>query len=221
MAKTKFVERWRHGRTSDEAMRAERWYRRRLGLLKLVVPVIAAGMLISLVAWPLMTGGDDGFRVDFADKNFHINGRDEMLDPRFIGTDSTNQPYTVTAEVAMRPEGDAEVIYLMMPKADITLEDGDWMFIEAEQGLYDRVAETLTLEGSVNMFSDKGFEVQTDSIVFDLQGGNASGDQPVKSQGPWGHLNSVGIRYDAKQQVFYFPGRPTLILYPDTMNAEG
>ncbi len=221
MASPKFVERWRHGRTPAEAMRAEHSYRRRLGMLKLVVPVIAVGLILSLVAWPLITGGDDGFRIDIADKSFRINGRDEMLSPRFVGTDSADQPYTVTAEVAMRPEGDENVIYLMMPEADITLDDGDWMFIEAQQGLYDRGRETLTLDGSVNLFTDDGFEVRTDSITFDLRGGNASGDQPVKSQGPWGYLNSVGIRYDATGQVFHFPGRPTLILYPKTQKAEG
>ena len=221
MAHPKFVDRWRHRRTPAEVIRAEHGYRRRLGMLKLLVPVVALGLVISLFAWPLINGGGDGFRVDFADKNFRINGRDEMLSPRFVGTDSADQPYSVTAEVAMRPEGQDDIIYLMMPEAEITLDDGDWMFIEAQQGLYDRSNETLTLDGSVNMFTDSGFEVRTESIKFDLRDGSASGDQPVTSQGPWGYLKSLGVRYQAADQVFTFPGRPTLVLYPETKKAEG
>ena len=221
MAHPKFVDRWRHGRTSAEVIRAEHGYRRRLGLLKLLVPVIAAGLVISLFAWPLINGGDEGFRVDFADKNFHINGRDEMLSPHFIGTDSANQPYSVTAEVAMRPQGQDDIIYLMMPEADITMDGGEWMFIEAQQGFYDRGHETLTLDGSVNMFTDGGFEVRTESITFNLRDGSASGDRPVTGQGPWGYLKSLGVRYQSAGQIFTFPGRPTLVLYPANKNTEG
>ena len=221
MAHPKFVDRWRHGRTSAEVMRAEHGYRRRLGMLKLLVPVTALGLVISLFAWPLINGGNEGIRVGFADKNIYINGRDEMVSPNFIGTDSAGQPYSVTAEVAMRPEGQDGIIYLIMPEAEITLDDGEWMFIEAQQGRYDRSNETLTLDGSVNMFTDSGFEVRTESITFDLRDGSASGDQPVTSQGPWGYLNSLGVRYEAASQVFTFPGRPTLVLYPETKKAEG
>jgi lipopolysaccharide export system protein LptC len=220
MARPQFVQRWAHRRSSAEAMRAEHGYRRRVGLLRLLIPATAAGIVISLVAWPMMINSGDGFD-GLLSKEDLINGRDEMKNPRFVGTDSANQPYTVTADVAMRPANGGDRIFLMMPIADITLKGGDYVNIRAEQGWYDRDAETLKLDGAVDLFTDTGLRVQTESILFDLRDGSAQGDDPVQSQGPWGNLASQGIRYQSAGQIFEFPGRPTLVLYPHKSETEG
>ncbi len=220
MAGPQFVQRWAHRRSSAEAMRAERGYRLRVGLLKLLIPTVAAGIVISLVAWPMMIGSDDSVAGLFS-KEALLNGRDEMQNPRFVGTDSDNQPYTVTADVAMRPSDGGDRIFLKMPIADITLKDGDYVNIRADEGWYDRDAETLELDGAVKLHTDTGFRVQTESITFDLREGSAHSAEPVQSQGPWGNLASQGIRYRPSGQIFEFPGRPTLVLYPDAPETEG
>jgi lipopolysaccharide export system protein LptC len=214
MASPQFIQRWRWRRSGSEAMRAEAGYRRRLGFLRLVVPAAAMGVIASLVAWPLITGTGGSFRLAVGDAGLRITGRDEMLNPRFIGTDSAKQPYTVTAEVAMHTAAGGDVIFLIMPKADITLDGGDWLMVSAEQGLYDRGREKLELIGSVSMFTDTGFEVHTERVTFDLRRGTAASDEPVRSQGPWGLLESVGFRYLPEGKVFHFRGRPRLKLYP-------
>jgi len=220
MARPQFVQRWAHRGSSAEAMRAEQGYRRRLGLLRLLIPATAVGIVISLVAWPMMINSGAGI-TSLIDKDALLNGRDEMQNPRFVGTDASNQPYTVTADVARRPSDGGDRIFLMMPEADITLKDGDYVNIRADEGWYDRDAETLKLDGAVNLFTETGFKVQTESIVFDLNDGSAQGSDPVQSQGPWGNLASQGIRYRSEGQIFEFPGRPTLVLYPETSDTEG
>lgn len=215
------VQRWRQRRLGGEALRAEVGYRRRLGLLRLVMPLAVAGLLAVVVAWPIVTRPDTSFRLDFADIEFEVNGRDEMLSPHFVGADDKNQPYSVTAEVAMRPATGGDLIYLIMPKADITLGGSDWLMISAEQGLYDRDGQTLDLVGSVSLFSDSGLEVHTDKARFDLDGGGAESDVAVRSQGPWGWLDSTGFRYQPDGEVFYFTGRPKLTLYPRAADGEG
>jgi lipopolysaccharide export system protein LptC len=182
--------------------------------LRLVVPAAALGLIASLVAWPLLTGAGGSFRLGVGDAGLRITGRDEMLNPRFISTDSASQPYTVTAEVAMRAADGSDVIFLMMPEADITLEGGDWLMISAEQGLYDRGREKIELMGSVSLFTDNGFEVHTERVTFDLRKGSATSDEPVRSQGPWGLLDSVGFDYLPEGKVFLFGGRPRLKLFP-------
>jgi len=220
MARPQFVQRWAHRRSSADAMRAEHGYRRRVGLLKLLIPAAAVGIVISLVAWPMMIDSGDGVAGLFS-KDALLTGRDEMQNPRFVGTDSTNQPYTVTADVALRPSDGGDRIFLMMPEADITLKDGDYVNIRADEGWYDRDAETLKLDGAVNLFTETGVKVQTESITFDLRDGSAQGNEPVQSQGPWGNIASQGIRYRSTGQIFEFPGRPTLVLYPEAPDTEG
>ncbi|MDP6952490.1 MAG: hypothetical protein QGF53_06980 [Alphaproteobacteria bacterium] len=213
MARSKLLHGSRQPRANKAAIRAEVGYRRRLVFLRLVVPTAALALIASLVAYPLLKETKGRFRLDFADSGFTITGRDEMLNPRFVGTDSANQPYTVTAETAMRPSGDDDVIFLVAPQGDITLEDGDWLLVSADQGLFDRRAETLELTGSVKLFTDSGFAVDTDQVMFDLAQGSAVSDRPVHGQGPWGLLDSVGFEYRPEGRVFHFAGRPRLILY--------
>ncbi len=213
MARADFLRAWRRPRGGSEALRAEAGYRRRLAFLRLVVPTAALALLGSLVAYPLLKETKGRFHIDFADSEFTITGRDEMLNPRFVGTDSANQPYTVTAETAMRPSGDDDVIFLVAPQGDITLEDGDWLLVSADQGLFDRSAETLELTGSVKLFTDSGFAVDTDQVLFDLNQGSAVSESPTHGQGPWGLLDSVGFEYRPEGRVFHFAGRPRLTLF--------
>jgi len=213
MARVEFLRTWRRRRVSNEALHTEADYRRRLVLLRLVVPIAALALLASLVAYPLMKETAGRFRLDFAESGFAITGRDEMLNPRFVGTDSANQSYTVTAETAMRPSGDDDVIFLVAPQGDITLEDGAWLLVSADQGLFDREAETLELAGSVKLFTDSGFTVDTDQVTFDLNRGSAVSNRPTHSQGPWGLLDSIGFEYRPEGRVFHFADRPRLTLF--------
>jgi lipopolysaccharide export system protein LptC len=219
MQRPHLVQRWRQRRLGTETLRAEAGYRRRLGLLRLVMPLAVAALIAVVVAWPMFNRPDNSFRLGFADREFEVTGRDEMLSPKFISTDSKNQPYTVTAEVAMRPSDGGGEIFLIMPEADIALKGGDWLMLSAEQGLYDRTGKTLDLIGSVSLFTDGGFEVHTDSARLDLDAGGAAGEAPVRGQGSWGWLNSTGFRYQPDGEVFHFSGRPKLTLYPQ--DGEG
>ena len=199
-------------------MRAEASYRRRVGMLKWLLPA-AALALTSVIGWSWFNPSTTAFRIDYSIEDFEFSGQDEMLNPRFFGTDSRNQRYTVTAESATRPLDGSEQVFLIKPKADITVAEGDWLTLNAEQGIYDRYAETLALSGAVSMYADNGFEMHTESAQFDLAGGTIESDSPVRGQGPWGFLNAKSFAYARKGDVLRFSGRPTLILYPGPMDT--
>ena len=207
------MERWRIRRqTSADQMRAEASHRRRVEALKWLLPAIALA-LTSIIGWSWFNPSTTSFHIDYSPQDFELSGQDEMLRPRFVGVDSRQQRYTVTAEVAMRPERGHEEVFLMKPTADITLKDGDWLTLKAEQGIYDRQTEILELHGSVSLYVDNGFEMHTEKAEFDLSQGTARGNQAVLSQSPWGVLTASGFEYSPSGQVFYFSGRPTLVLH--------
>lgn len=220
MAGPRFLYRRHRGRSLVEAIRAEQGYRRRIGLLKLVVPVMAVGIAVSLVMWPMMTDRG-GFGAAIMDAGFQGGGRDEMHNPRFVGMDSSSRPYTLTAEVAMRLADGGDEIFLIAPKADIALSGEDWIFVSAVQGLYDLRGESLQLEGDVIMITESGLQMFTEAISVDLRSGSAFGEEPVQGRAPWGHLKSAGFRYQPKGDVFHFPGRPTLVLFPEPSVVDG
>lgn len=209
-----FVERWRARGTGGDVMRVEADHRRRVGLLKWLLPVSALALVVA-IGWSWMNPANPKFHLDYAPADYRMSGQNEVLNPRFYGTDSRDQRYSVTAEVAMRPADGSDQMFLVKPAADITLAKGEWILVAADQGVYDRRAETLALTGAVSIYFDRGLEVHTESAKVDLAAGTAEGDAAVHGQGPWGLLNATGFRYRHDGQVLHFLGRPTLTLYPN------
>ena len=147
-----------------------------------------------------------------------------VVNPRLVGTDSDNQPFSVTADLAKNVSFTADVdkfwqeakpIELEMPKADITLKDGSWLVLTAETGTLQPAKKFLDLAGKVNLFHDSGYEFRTTEAEIDLEQGAASGDAPIEGQGPFGHLQAEGFRLVDKGRNILFTGKAKLIIYPN------
>ena len=115
----------------------------------------------------------------------------------------------------MRSAAGNEHVFLIKPAADITVERGDWLALNADQGIYDRDSKTLALSGAVSLYADNGFEMHTDEAEVDLSNGVIESTSAVRGQGPWGLLNANGFKYAHKGDTMHFYGRPTLVLHPN------
>ncbi len=180
--------------------------------LKIVLPAFAIALILAVAFWPrfLLDGGR--FQI-VADESGNLGiDRLSMINPRFQGTDARDRPFTVTAERAVQDLSDDDLILLARPKADMTLEDGAWVALKAEQGFYHRDAETLDLAGGVDLFHDDGYEIHTPSAAIDLNGGTAEGRDPVSAEGPFGQLTSEGFRVAERGAIVEFTGKSRLRL---------
>jgi lipopolysaccharide export system protein LptC len=137
-----------------------------------------------------------------------------MINPRYVGTDKNNQPFAGTSDVARQSADDRMKIDLDVPKGDIALNDGTWLMLTAETGVYARTDKTLDLVGGVTLFHDSGYELRTDSAFIDLEKGTAEGGRPVRGQGPFGDLRSEGFILLDKGKVIYFTGKSKLVIHP-------
>jgi lipopolysaccharide export system protein LptC len=182
--------------------------------MKILLPTIAAFLVALIVAWPHINVPDARFRIGFADLTVKEAADPSMLNPRYLGTDDENQPYSVTAEIARRLADTGNIVELDSPKADILLEDDTWLVLTAERGIYGRTAETLDLIGSVVLYHDSGYEFLTEKAKIDLDKSVAEGDQPVKGQGSFGNLQAEGFRLKDKGKTIYFTGKSKLVIYP-------
>lgn len=209
----RLADQWRPRAAGARALRAATGHRRRVVLLKAVLPLTALAVLAMVLAWPSLNGPRGEFRLDYATSQGQLTNHDEMIKPRFVGVDQDDQPFAVTAETAMRASDDSNDIFLVMPEADITLQDGQWMTVRADQGRYNPEAQIIELDGAVSLFTDRGFEMHTESAVLDLHAGVAKGALPVAGQGSWGLLKAVGFQYRQADSAFLFTGRPTLTVF--------
>ncbi len=112
---------------------------------KVLLPVLALGLLSAIAFWPELEGGGDGSRVSFRRT---VEPRPEALrvvNPHYRGLDEQGRPYTVTAAVGQQV-GAEEILDLTEPRGDILLTDGAWVFLRADRGRFDKPRSLLTLD---------------------------------------------------------------------------
>ena len=194
-------------------------YSRYVIFMKFLLPAAALTLVAAIVIWPQVHVADNSFSIGLSDVQLTARENPSMVNARFVGSDEKNQPFSITADLAKNLLLGSSKIELEMPKADITTKDGTWMVLTANTGIYNQSGKTLSLDGSVNLFHDSGYEFNTTSASVDLNGGSAKSKVPVTGQGPFGQLVAEGFRIDNKGKSIYFTGKAKLVLHPNAIEG--
>ncbi len=195
-------------------------YSRFVQLMKLLLPATAALLVILILVWPYLRTEDLRFRLSFAAVTANDTEDPSMVNPRYLGIDKENQAFSITADLARNLADKTTVVELEMPKADITLDDGTWLVLTAQNGVFTQLKKTLSLEGAVNLFHDSGYEFQTSKANIDLEKGLAKGDKAIRGQGPFGEMHGDGFRLIDKGKTIVFTGKSKLVIYPGIGEAK-
>lgn len=190
-------------------------YGRFVGLAKVLLPTIATALIAIVVVWPELSEQENRFRLGPAKIDRSDAEKLRMINARFTGVDASKRPFTVTADSADQANPKSSDIVLVSPKADILLGNGAWVALTATDGKFDRESQLLELTGNVNLFHDSGYEFRTESAVFDLTAGDATGTEPVQGQGPFGHLSAEGFQIYNRGERIKFTGKAKLTIDPD------
>ncbi len=180
---------------------------------------------------------------DMTVQKVQYNGVDAHNRPFSITADSASQPQkaqpapapaanpdldsdtAAAAPPAPAPSSDAakddSVINLDKLIADMTMSDGAWVAVTADNGIYHRDAGTVDLSGNVVLFHDTGLSFETDAATVDLKNDWARGDQPVEGQNADGELASQGFEVRDSGQTIVFTGRAWMKLFPKKSNGGG
>ena len=179
-------------------------------LLRFALPLIALAIVALLFSWPYFQAPDAPMSAkDVSGQSIVQN---ELLKPRFESRDKKNQPYTITAERAIQNVSDKDVILLEQPMADIALENGDWLAIEAATGMYMQEEQQLMLQGGVRIFHDKGYEMKMAELYVDIEGETVATEKPVNGHGPQGTIRAEGMMMSSTTGVLTFTGPARLVL---------
>lgn len=200
--------------TVRRSARVSSRYSRFVGVMKLVLPLTAALLVGLVVMWPDSDLRRGGLGLPFANTSVGADGEAGMERVRYVGTDRLNRPFVVTAGRVTPRSTQAQRFALEELQADMTLDDGRWVTLMAARGLYDRDRETLRLEGSVDIYSDDGLELHTDSAFVDFVAGRARGSDPVRGQGPLGLLNARAFELLDNGRRILFTGGVSLTVRP-------
>jgi lipopolysaccharide export system protein LptC len=203
------------GRSFGDARRrpTQRPHRRwPVGLAKRLLPLIALGLLLLVAFYPELSSNGDRGRISYRRVDITPEGG-QLTEAHYQGVDTTGRPYTVTA-TRVRQVG-PERADLDVPKADMQLQSGEWLMVEAKRGVYLQKANRLDLAGDVTLYRDDGTVMQTESASIDLRANAAAGSEMVHAEGPFGILDAQGFTVLDRGGVVQFTGPARLILNGD------
>ncbi|MBN2751394.1 MAG: hypothetical protein JXQ84_01680 [Rhodospirillaceae bacterium] len=201
-------------RRSDMPQRTS-LYSRFVRMMKLLLPVIAVLLLGAILLWPQLQAEHNRFQIALSGLDPRHPDRLRVVNARFQGTDTDQQPYTVTSESAHEVSPGSRIIALESPTADLALKDGTWVIARAPQGTFDRDAELLRLTGGVSLFHDNGYAFSSPTARISVHDGRAEGDDPAEGYGPAGNIKSEnGFLILDRGRRMLFKGKARLILRP-------
>lgn len=178
--------------------------------LRFALPIIAVIMTIATVIWTFTA--ENSITSDIAGATLKAIAKNELVNPRFDSTDSKGQPYTITADQALRGEQDEDIILLTNPAADITLTSGRWIAIKSSNGTFDQDKNTLDLENNIRIYDDQGYTMQTEQMNIDIKTETLMSNTDINGQGPAGKIVAKGMKSNLKQGLLSFHGPATLTL---------
>lgn len=179
--------------------------------MRLILPMIAMIMVAVVFTWSNMRD-DNIVPVQEETGAPKTIGKNELLNPRFESTDEKKQPYTITAQRAIQGKANEDLIILEQPLADMLLKNGNWVAIQADKGAFRQDNQRLFLNGTVRLFHDQGYQLETAQLYVDLEKNTAWSDVDVHGQGPAGTLDAKGLKADANSGHLVFEGPATLVL---------
>jgi lipopolysaccharide export system protein LptC len=172
-------------------------YTRFVGIMKRALPMAAAALLMAVLAYSLQPRLQSGKKLITMWKATGILTNDLMMTkPKLTGTDAEGNPFVVTAEQAIQDPHNAKRAKLQKVEADVTLKKGNWVNLSATRGQLDAALQKLWLAGTIDVFSDNGYEMHTAAATIDMQKGTIDGDKPVSGQGPFGTFTADRFRIE-------------------------
>ncbi|CAN0531178.1 unnamed protein product, partial [Laminaria digitata] len=203
------------GRAGSDLPQHLSGYSRFVLLAKYVLPVVAGVVMLLVVVWPELKSKPEKFAIGLSDVKIETAGGQRVVNARFTGVDSENRPFSITAESVVQSGGDDNGVELAQPQADVTLAGDSWVAIGAPKGIFRRDEEILDLSGGVDLFHDDGYEFRTEQARLNFGTSAASGESPVRGQGPFGTIESEGFRIAGTGDSIFFTGKSRLLVYPD------
>lgn len=172
--------------------------------MQVLLPVLALGIVVVVMAWPKM---DDAISpVPREELLPQKTGQNELINPRFESADARGNPYLITADSAVQDLEDSAAVLMEKPVASLDLGNGERISGRADHGTYRQQEETLKLEGGITLKHSNGYTLGTSLLDIAIKAGTATTNRPVTITGPDGTLISAGMKANNIDGVIIFTG---------------
>jgi lipopolysaccharide export system protein LptC len=181
-------------RARSTAMDALR-YTQFVGVMKRALPAAAFAIIAAVLAFFFVARQPSRVSMTY-EKMGTLENDLAMIKPRLTGADGKGNPFVITADAAIQDANNPKRARLKNLEADLALDNHGWLNANAGGGFIDMQAGALELNGGINIFSDAGYELHSQSASLDLNKWVVHGHQEVTGQGPLGTLRADQFHFD-------------------------
>jgi lipopolysaccharide export system protein LptC len=179
-------------------------------LLRIWLPLAGVALVLVVLgwmAWTSLTG-----HLGLANVLFTKDGV-TMVDPHIAGR-AQGRAYDMVAKRGVQSFDSAKRVRFEELTGRVEMQDRRWVRLQAPVGIFDGTAQTLRLEGGVDVVTSEGYRITTASADIDLERGDmktadrvtvATGDQT---------LTAAAARVSDGGHVLVFDGGVRLDLAP-------
>jgi Uncharacterized protein conserved in bacteria len=194
-------------------------YSRFVSVMKKVLPIGAAVLMASVVAYSVLPRHNDRMMAMKQSGNL---ARDlTMTKSSFTGTDEKGNPFKITAaEVIQDPKAKSMRAELKQIDADMQFGNESWISATAGHGWIDGDSGILKLDGGISVYTDNGYQLQTKSATAQIKANTLEGSEGVKGQGPTGQFSADRFHFDRIKKQLRLSGHVHMTLYPKKANKR-
>ncbi|ATU73460.1 hypothetical protein SXCC_03305 [Gluconacetobacter sp. SXCC-1] len=177
---------------------------------KWMLPLLALVLLGSIAAWPAVQRAVIMHTGTMAQMS-HVRVKSgSMLNPTYRGLDEHGRPYMITADEARQIS--SERIDLTNAAADTLMDNGNWLYVTASEGVYIQHAQMLDLTHAVTLYRNDGTLMLTPTADIDMRHNIIVTDSWIHGEGPMGVMDVQGGMLDIHGGVMLFRGPGRMIL---------
>jgi lipopolysaccharide export system protein LptC len=181
--------------------------------MKMLLPALALTLVALVLIWPQLARNGADIPVDQAPVTLEDVDTLRMANPRFVGLDENDQPFEIVARTATQVGDAGQAVELDHPQADMVNNDGSWVSLNADEGMWFKDASVVNLTGSVSLFHDAGHQLQTEEAMIDMGPGNVFSEVPTHGQSPGGTIEGEGMQSLDRGARIIFTGKARAVLY--------
>jgi lipopolysaccharide export system protein LptC len=189
-------------------------YSQRVRRLRVVLPAVALVTLGVVLLWPRIRAEFHHPTTTSAEER-----QAKMVKGRYVGSDSHGRPYTITYDSARQASGGGPIT-MINPLAELTLQNGHWVVVKADEARYDQTAATIDLRGHVELLHDEGYQFASERARVEFNKNLIWTDRAVTGQGPKGEIVARGLREVNNGDTIVFTGPARMILRPDAAQMD-
>ena len=204
--------------TRETALQTLR-YSRYVTVMKRMLPLAAAAILASVIAYSVMPRHQDRVSLSYEQTGTLKNDR-AMTKPRFSSTDAKGNPFVITAASITQDPIKHNRATMEDVEADMQFDKQNWMNATAKNGFLDADAGTLKLGGGIALFTDSGYELHTASVDVDLKKNIFEGNTAVTGHGPLGLLRADRFHLDRLKRTVWLNGHVHMTMYPKKVSRR-